>query len=85
MLRATDSPGPEVDFDESDVDSVEYCSSYFEVPEASRTYYLYRRPGLGTLIVAHSELKKFPALFEKGMRSYENKTSGPDPYKGSPT
>lgn len=84
MLRAKDSPGPEVDFNESDVHSVEYCSR-FEMPEALRTYYLYRGPALGPLIVAHSELKKFPALLEKGMRSYEYSISGPDPDKGSPS
>lgn len=81
---AKDAPGPEVDFNESDVVDVEYCPHH-TAPEGLRTYYLYRRPWLENLIVAHSELKKFPALLEQGMRSYENKINGPDPLKGSPT
>ena len=84
MLRAKDAPGPEVDFDESDVHSVEYCSR-FEMPEALRTYYLYRKSGLATLAVPHSELERFPKLLARGLESYRDKISGPDPLKGSPT
>jgi len=84
MLRSSDSPGPEVNFDESDVISVEYCCRSV-LPEYDRTYYLYRKNGLSTLTVSHAELKRFPPLLQKGMESYKRKIDAPDPLMGSCT
>ena len=84
MLYAKDGPGPEVDFDERDVTGVEYCCMH-ALPESRRTYYLYRKSGLATLAVPHSELERFPKLLARGLESYRDKISGPDPLKGSPT
>ena len=84
MLRAIDSPGPEVEFNPDDVTSVEYCGER-SAPEADRTYYLYRRPGLTTLTVPHSELVRFQVLLKNGMDSYKRKINAPDPDHGSPS
>ena len=84
MLRSIDSPGPEVEFNPDDVTSVECCCER-SAPEADRMYYLYRRPGLATLTVPHSELARFPVLLKKGMDSYVNKMNAPDPDHGSPS
>jgi hypothetical protein len=84
MFRSSDSPGPEVDFDESNVSWVEYCCDR-SLPESARTYYLYRKNGLSTLTVAHSELERFPALLKEGMESYDCKIHAPDPLMGSCT
>lgn len=84
MLRSIDSPGPEVEFNPDDVMSVEYCCEH-SLPENDRTYYLYRKNGLSTLTVSNGELARFPDLLNRGIASYMNKMSSPDPLRGSCT